>query len=68
MEPERKSKRLNARVPEGLVNRLDFVVRNTEGDDTRNRSAAVCTALAWWLAAKESELETRGVLPKKARP
>ena len=67
MASERKSTMVSARVPSAVVSRLDFVVRNTEGHDTRNRSAALLTALESWLPGIEQELERRGLLPKKAR-
>lgn len=67
MVPERKSTRIIARVPAGLLARVDFVVRNTESKTVKNRSAAVVTALETWLAGWERELEQLGVLPKKTR-
>jgi hypothetical protein len=67
MTPERKDHRLNARVPAALVTRMDFIIRNTSGEETKNRSGALLAALEFWLLAQEDELRTLGVIPKKTR-
>lgn len=66
MTPERKSHRLNARVPAPLVARMDFIIRNTDSIK-ENRSAALLAALEIWLCFEEEKLRTLGILPKKAR-
>ena len=66
MTPERKSHRLNARVPAALVARMDFIIRNTDSIK-ENRSAALLAALEIWLSTEEDRLRTLGILPKKAR-
>jgi len=68
MEAERKSRMVSARVSIAVVARVDFVVRNTTGSDTRSRSAALHTALEYWLNVKENELYAQGVLPAKKAP
>lgn len=65
---ERKSKRIDARVPAGLVARVDYVVRNLDGDTAKNRSTAMQAALEAWLPAQEKRIEELlGTAPKKAR-
>lgn len=66
MTPERKDKRVDARLPTALVARVDYVVRNTEGE-IKNRSSALRVALESWLPGQEQRLEQLGILPKKAR-
>lgn len=66
MTPERKTRTVTARLPGSLVERMDFVTRNTSGD-VRNRSIAVQTAIEGWLPEQEKILETLGILPKKTR-
>lgn len=66
MPTERKSIMISARVPLDLVARVDFIVRNTEGKATKNRSAAVLTALEAWLPEQEQRLVELGVITKKA--
>jgi len=66
MTPERKSHRLNARVPATLVARMDFVIRNID-NISESRSAALLAALEVWLSIEEDRLRTLGILPKKAR-
>jgi Arc/MetJ-type ribon-helix-helix transcriptional regulator len=57
---------ISARLPAALVARLDFVVRNNDGD-VRSRSEALQTAVEGWLPAREERLVQLGILPKKAR-
>ena len=64
--PRERKIMISARVPAALVARLDFVVRNTEGDATRNRSVTLQLALETFLEDEEGRLEARGVLSKKA--
>jgi hypothetical protein len=64
--PRERKIMISARVPASLVARLDFVVRNTEGDATRNRSVTLQLALETWLEDEEARLEARGVRSKKA--
>lgn len=66
MTTERKTARISARLPAALLPRVDFVIRNTEGE-IKNRSIAFQAALEFWLAAEEKKLETLGILSKKAR-
>lgn len=66
MTPERKTM-VSARLPAGLVTRLDFVARNTDTEGVKNRSTAVLVALESWLIGQEQRLETLGVIPKKSR-
>lgn len=58
---------ISARLPSKLIERADFVARNTTAEATRNRSAVIQTALEDWLPKQESELEKAGILPKKGR-
>lgn len=66
MANECKSPMVSARLPRLLVERVDFVTRNTDGDIT-NRSKALRAALETWLPAQEERLMQLGILPKKAR-
>lgn len=68
MTAERKSKRIDARMPAGIVARLDFVTRNIDSDTVKNRSAALLAAVEAWLPGQERRLEELGVIPKKTRP
>lgn len=67
MAVERKTVMLSARLPGLLVDRLDYVTRNTEHESTSNRSMALRTALEAWLPAQEERLRELGVLAKKTR-
>ncbi len=67
MEPERKTGRINARIPPATLERLDFVVRNTDNPVVVSRSTALLAAVDAWLPGQESHLEKLGILPKKAR-
>lgn len=58
MPDERKTTMISARLPGPLVERVDYVTRNTEGDVT-NRSEAVREALEGWLPGQEREIEGR---------
>ena len=66
MGTERKTM-ISARLPLRLIERADFVARNTTGEGTKNRSAVIQTALEDWLALQERELEKAGILTKKGR-
>jgi Arc/MetJ-type ribon-helix-helix transcriptional regulator len=67
MADECKSPMISARLPRALVERVDFVTRNTEGDAT-NRSKAVRAALETWLPEEERRLKQLGLAPpEKAR-
>jgi len=63
----RKSTMISARVPTPLVERVDYVTRNTEGGAT-DRSTAVREALQQWLPEQEREIGERlGASQKKVR-
>lgn len=63
----KKSVMVSARLPAALVERVDYVTRNTDSKTVDNRSTAVRAALEGWLPAQEKKLEELGVLQKKAR-
>lgn len=65
MTSERKSTRISARLPAGVVSRVDFVVRNIDSDAVKNRSAALLAALEAWLPGREDRLRELGILGKK---
>ena len=68
MGTERKTARINARVPKSLLERVDFVARNTDAPGVESISTAVQAALEAWLPGQEERLVTLGVPPpKKAR-
>lgn len=67
MTPERKDTRVCARLPKTLMERVDYVVRNSEPEQVKNRSTALQLALLAWLPTEEKRLMQLGVLPKKAR-
>lgn len=54
-----KSFMFSARVPRDLIERVDFVVRNSEPDTIPSRSAAVQMALEDWLAGPEHDVRKR---------
>lgn len=60
-----KSKMVSSRLPANLVERVDFVVRNSEPEEVKNRSTAVASALQAWLPGQEERLRRLGVLAKK---
>ncbi len=62
-----ESKRVCLRLPASLVDRADFIARNTDAGPVKNRSSAFRAALETWLPAQEKELVERGILPKKTR-
>lgn len=66
MGTERKNTMVSARLPETLVERVDFIVRNVD-THPYNRSAAVQLALEAWLPAQEQRLTELGILQKKTR-
>lgn len=57
---------VSARLPASLVDRADYVARNTTGP-VKNRSLALQAALEAWLPGQELELTRLGILEKKAR-
>lgn len=69
MGTERKSTMVSARLPTVLVERVDYVVRNSEPELVRNRSEAFHKALEAWLPNEEQRLIAAGVMnaPRKAR-
>lgn len=67
MPEERKNIMISARLPAVLVDRLDYVTRNTDSPTVKNRSTALREALEAWLPDCEDRLRALGVLPKKAR-
>lgn len=67
MTLERKTKRIDARMPPALIARVDFVVRNINNEAVRNRSAAFLAALEAWIPGQEDKLRELGILAKKAR-
>ena len=58
---------VSVRLPVALVARVDFVVRNSEPEMVKNRTAAVASALVAWLPLEETRLQNLGVIPKKTR-
>jgi len=62
-----ESKMVSVRLPVALVARVDFVVRNSEPEMVKNRTAAVASALVAWLPLEETRLQNLGVIPKKTR-
>lgn len=66
MTTERKTM-VSARLPVVLVERVDYVTRNTDSQTVDNRSTAVRAALEAWLPGQEQRLVELGVLAKKAR-
>lgn len=64
MTPERKVM-LSARVAAALVERLNFVARNSDHPGVKNRSTAIAVALETWLKAQEDRLVELGVIAKK---
>lgn len=66
MTPERKTKRVDARLPPSLVARVDYIARNNDGAIS-TRSAALVAALEAWLPIQEERLVQLGVIQKKAR-
>jgi len=67
MDDERKSTMISARLPTALVERLDYVARNIDGEAVKNRSTGLRAALESWLPGCEDRLRELGVLAKKAR-
>ena len=67
MTTERKSIMVSARLPTGLVERVDFVARNTDNPAVTNRSEALHAAVEGWLPQQEKRLEELGLNPKKTR-
>lgn len=68
MPAEQKTRNiLSVQLPASLMGRVDFIVRNTEPEALKNRSAAVRKALEAWLPGQEERLAALGLLPKKAR-
>lgn len=63
MPAERKTARVNARLPAALTARLDFVVNNTETPGVTNRSSAIERAITEWLPNEEQKLKTLGLTP-----
>jgi hypothetical protein len=64
---ENKTFMISARVAPSLVERTDYVVRNTDDDAVRTRSQAVARALETWVGEQEKELRRLGVIPEKTR-
>lgn len=64
MDDERKSVMISARLPTGLVERLDYVTRNIDSETVKNRSTALRAALDAWLPGCEDRLRELGVLAK----
>lgn len=64
---ERKTTMISGRVPVELLARVDAVTRNTESQNTANRSAALRTALEAWLPGQERQIEDKLGVSKKAR-
>lgn len=61
-----KTTMVSARVPSSLVERVDYVLRNTMPEDARNRSSAIGKALERWTVEQETILEKLGIkAPKK---
>jgi len=65
---EAKIKRtVSIRLPLGLVERLDFVVRNSDSDTLTDRSRAILAAVRAWLPAQEDQLRKLGLTPPEGR-
>lgn len=64
MDDERKSTMISARLPTGLVERLDYVTRNIDSETVKNRSTALRAALDAWLPGCEDRLRELGVMAK----
>ena len=62
---DKKSTMISARLPETLVQRLDYVARNTDNEAVTNRSTGLRAALEAWLPGCEDRLRELGVLAKK---
>ena len=56
---------VSARLPTGLVERVDYITRNTDSETVDNRSTAIRAALEAWLPGQELMLVKLGVLQKK---
>lgn len=68
MGTERKATMVSARLPAGLVARVDYVARNTDTEGVKNRSTALQAALESWLPGQENRLRELGLDgAKKAR-
>lgn len=67
MTSKHKLTRVSARLPADLMARVDFVVRNSDPEIVKNRSAALSMALAIWLPNEETRLVNLGIIPKKVR-
>ena len=66
MAPERKTLMVSTRLPATLVARIDFVARNIDTEEIKNRSSAVHAAIEAWLPGQEERLSVLGIIPKKA--
>lgn len=65
MPEERKNVMISARLPTVLIERLDYVARNTPDESVTNRSTAILRALETWLPGQEDQLRKLGVLLAK---
>jgi predicted transcriptional regulator len=63
----KSSQQVTVRLPVDLVERLDFVARNTDADEITSRSAAILEAVEWWLPGAEQRLREVGLEPPKKR-
>lgn len=68
MGEERKSVMVSGRLPAVLIERLDYVTRNTDSGPTTNRSGALRASLEKWLPDQERQIQERlGGAAKKVR-
>lgn len=68
MGEERKSVMVSGRLPAVLVERLDYVTRNTDTGPTINRTGALRASLEKWLPEQERQIQERlGGAAKKVR-
>jgi predicted transcriptional regulator len=54
---------VTVRLPTNLVERLDFVARNMDGDGVTTRSGAILEAVSSWLPGAERRLRELGLTP-----
>jgi Arc/MetJ-type ribon-helix-helix transcriptional regulator len=53
---------VSVRLPVRLVERMDFAIRNLDGEDApSSRSAVILAAVKAWLPAKEKRLRELGL-------
>lgn len=65
MANERKM--ISVRLPVALRNRVDFVARNNDSENIKDRSSAIVAAIETWLPSQEDKIRALGVNVPKAR-